>query len=73
MKACWDSADLSLYKLLTLRVKVVGKRGETNLKYWKESFKMKHLANFNQTWYKHFLHDGNSSFFKWSPSPLQRG
>jgi hypothetical protein len=25
---------------------------------------MKHLANFNQTWYKHFLHDGNSSLFK---------
>jgi hypothetical protein len=32
--------------------------------YWKESFKMKHLANFNQTWNKHFLHDGNSSVFK---------
>jgi hypothetical protein len=25
-----------------------------------KSFKTKHLANFNQTRYKHFLHDGNS-------------
>jgi hypothetical protein len=30
----------------------------------KKSFKIKDLANFNQTWYKHFLHDGNSSLFK---------
>jgi hypothetical protein len=26
--------------------------------YWKEFFKMEHLPNFNQTWNKHFLHDG---------------
>jgi hypothetical protein len=75
MKAFWDSAGLSLYKLLSPRVKVGDKRGETifTFVYWKESFKRKHLANFNQTWYKHFLHDGSSSLFKWSPSPLQRG
>jgi hypothetical protein len=40
-------------------------RGETIFSFvnWKESFtcKMKHLANFNQTWYKLFLHEGNSS------------
>jgi hypothetical protein len=30
----------------------------------KESFKKKHLANINQTWNKHFLHDGNSNLFK---------
>jgi hypothetical protein len=47
------------------------KRGETifTFVYWKESFKMKNLANFNQTWYKHFLHDDNSSLF----SLFQRG
>jgi hypothetical protein len=33
--------------------------------YWKESFKMKHQANFNQTWNKYFLHD-------WNSNPLQR-
>jgi hypothetical protein len=32
--------------------------------YWKESYNMKHLANFNQTRYNHILHDGNSSLFK---------
>jgi hypothetical protein len=43
-----------------------GQGGETIFAflYWKESFKMKHLANFSQTWYKRFLHDGNSSLFK---------
>jgi hypothetical protein len=42
------------------------RRGETifTFAYWKEFFKMKHLANFNQTWNKHFLHNGNSSLFK---------
>jgi hypothetical protein len=30
--------------------------------YWKESFKMKHLANFKL--YRYILHDGNSSLFK---------
>jgi hypothetical protein len=43
-----------------------GTRGETisTFAYWKEFSKMKHLPNFNQTWNKHFLHDGNSSLFK---------
>jgi hypothetical protein len=51
MKAFWHSADLSLYKLWSPSVKVGDSRGETILTfvYWKESFKMKHLANFNQT------------------------
>jgi hypothetical protein len=37
---------------------VVDTRGGTifTFVYWKESFKMKHQANFNQTWNKHFLH-----------------
>jgi hypothetical protein len=41
MKAFSDSADLSLYKLLSLGVKVGDKRGETifTFVYWKESFK----------------------------------
>jgi hypothetical protein len=38
--------------------------------YWKESFKMKHEANFNQTLNKHFLHNWNSNE---GSSPLQRG
>jgi hypothetical protein len=33
---------------------------------------MKHPANFNQTLDKPFLHEGNSSLFNESPSPLQR-
>jgi hypothetical protein len=43
-----------------------GQEGETifTCVCWKKSFKMKHQANFNKTWYKHFLHDGNSSLFK---------
>jgi hypothetical protein len=67
MKGFWDSAYLILYKLWSSRVKVGDTRGETifTFVYWKESFKMKHLANFNQTWSKTFLHDGNSSLFKW--------
>jgi hypothetical protein len=30
----------------------------------KNLLEMKHLANFNQTWYKPLLHEGNSSLFK---------
>ena len=32
-----------------------------------------HLNNFNQTWHKAFLDDGNSILFKWRASPFQRG
>jgi hypothetical protein len=34
---------------------------------------MKHLANVNQIWYKHFLHDGNSVYSNEGPNPLQKG
>jgi hypothetical protein len=69
MNAFWHGSVLSLYKLWSPRVKVGDTGGETIFAL--ESFKMNHLANFN--WYKHFLHDGNSSLCKWWPSPLQRG
>jgi hypothetical protein len=36
-----------------------------------ESFKMKHLANFYQTWYKPFK--GIQVYSNEEPSPLQRG
>jgi hypothetical protein len=70
MKSFWHSADLRLHKLW-----FPGSRGlGCTCIYWKECFKMKHLANFNQTWYKPFLHEGNSSLFKMKvPSPLKRG
>jgi hypothetical protein len=57
MKAFWHSADLSLYKLLSPRVEVEDTKGETIFTFldWKKSFKMKHRANFHQTWYKHYL------------------
>jgi hypothetical protein len=41
--------------------------------YWIESFKLKHLANFNQTWYKPFLHEENSSLFKWRTKSSSKG
>jgi hypothetical protein len=34
---------------------------------------MKHLANFNLTWYKHFLHDGNSKFIQIKVQILFKG
>jgi hypothetical protein len=51
MKAFWDSALLSLYKLWSPRVNMGDTKGGTiyTFVYWKESFKMKHLVNFNQT------------------------
>jgi hypothetical protein len=75
MKAFWDSANLSLYKLWSPRVKVGDTRGGTifTFVYWKESFKMKHQANFNQTWNKHFLHDWNSDLFKWRFKSSSKG
>jgi hypothetical protein len=43
-----------------------------NLK--KESFKMKHLANFYQTWYNEFLLWREFMFIQnESPSPFQKG
>ena len=52
-------------------------RGGTifTFEYWKESFKMKHQANFNQTWNKHFLHVliGIQIYSNEGSSPLQRG
>jgi hypothetical protein len=59
MTAFWDSADLSLYKLWSRRVKVGDSRGELFL------LLKCNQANFNQTWNKHFLHDKNSNLFKW--------
>jgi hypothetical protein len=41
--------------------------------YWKESFKMKHQANFNQTWNKHFLYDWNSNLLKWRFKSSSKG
>jgi hypothetical protein len=34
---------------------------------------MKHLANFNQTWYKPLLHEGIQVYANEESSPLQRG
>jgi hypothetical protein len=64
-KTSWRSADSSLYKLWSSGVEMGHNRGNNfTWVYWKESFKMKHLTNFNQTWYKPFLHERNSSIFK---------
>jgi hypothetical protein len=41
--------------------------------YWKESFKMKHLANFNQTKNKHFFMMLIQVYSNKGPNPLQRG
>jgi hypothetical protein len=75
MKAFWDSADLSLYKLWSQMVKVGDTRGETifTFAYRREFLEMKHLPNFNRTWNKHFLHDGNSSLFKWRSKSSSKG
>ena len=32
-----------------------------------------HWANFNQTWHKTFLGDGDSSLFKWRTPPFSKG
>jgi hypothetical protein len=76
MKDFWHSADLSLYKLLSLRIKVGDARGDiiSTFVYWK-GFIMKHLAIFNKTGYIfQILHDWNSSLFKWrSKSPSNGG
>ena len=32
-----------------------------------------HLANFNQTWHKVFLGEGDSSLFKWRATPFPKG
>jgi hypothetical protein len=60
IKASGHSAYSSLYKWGEIIFTSV---------YWKELVRRKNLANFNQTWYKSFLHERNSSLFKWS---LQR-
>jgi hypothetical protein len=52
-----------------------GKRGEIifTFVYWKESFKIKYLANFNQTWYTHFLHDGKIQVYSNEVQVLFKG
>ena len=53
---------------------VGGHRGKTifTFVFWKESFKMKLLANFNQTWYKHICMMEIQVYSNEGASPLQR-
>jgi hypothetical protein len=52
-----------IVEIIVLEGKVGDTRGETIFKFvcWEESFRIKYVAKINQTWYKHFLQDGNSS------------
>jgi hypothetical protein len=60
-KASWENADLSLYKLLSPRVKVEDTRGETifTFAYWKE-FKKKKKETSSQ-----FQSNLEQTFFAW--------
>jgi hypothetical protein len=40
---------------------------------FEKSFKMNHLTNFNQTWFKLFLHEWNSSLLKWRFKSFSKG
>ena len=54
-------------------------QGEIITKYWKYIDEIKnlllqnHWANFNQTWNKAYLIEGNLGFFKWRAHPFPRG
>jgi hypothetical protein len=50
-------------------------RGETicTFVYWKQSFKMKQLSIFNQTWYKHFLDEEEIKFIEMKVQILFKG
>jgi hypothetical protein len=68
------SADSSLYKVWSPGVGKDHNRGNSfYMCILEKIFWMRHLVNFNQTWYKSFLHEGNSSLFKWRVKSSSKG